>query len=92
MMNVWIVYKQFETGKIERVAAFLSEESARKRAADLVGKDRALIGLETIPVEEQFDCRDVEHLWSAAVRSPRGGYERGCNRCHVSQIIDEPVK
>jgi len=49
---LWVVYKRYETGKIERVAAFMSEKRARERAAELVGKDGALIGLETIPVED----------------------------------------
>lgn len=51
--KLWIVYKRYETGKIERVAAYFSEENARARAAKLVGKDGALIGLETIDVFDE---------------------------------------
>lgn len=48
--KVWVVYKQWPTGKIDRVAAYFTEALARAHAGDLVGKDQALIGLETIDV------------------------------------------
>jgi hypothetical protein len=59
-LRVWVVYKQWPTNKVERVAAFFQESNAREFAAKLVGKDGALIGLETItvhdePIEKQVD-------------------------------------
>lgn len=50
--KIWIVYKQWPTGKIERVVAYFSESLARAHAGSLVGKDNALIGLETIDVND----------------------------------------
>ena len=50
MTKLWIVFKQYPTGKIERVAAYFSEDAARERASRLVGKDECLVGLETIDV------------------------------------------
>ena len=52
-MKIWIVYKQWPTGKIERVAAYFSEEGARREASLLVGRDQALIGLEAILVKDE---------------------------------------
>jgi hypothetical protein len=74
---MWVVYKKFETGKVERVAAFFNENAARKRAAELVGKDSALIGLETIPVEDRPEC---EHEWQG-YKHPAGGLARSCKKC-----------
>ena len=51
--HVYIVYKQYPTGKIERVAAFFSEANARYFASTLVGYDDALIGLEKIKVQDE---------------------------------------
>jgi hypothetical protein len=48
--KIWIVYQQWPTGKIDRVAAYFMEDLARTHAASLVGRDRCLIGLETIDV------------------------------------------
>lgn len=50
--KLWVVYKRWPTGKIERVAAYFTESLARAHAGDLVGKDQALIGLETIDVKD----------------------------------------
>ena len=51
MLNMYIVYKNYpQTGKIERHSAYFSEDEAREAARLLVGKDGALIGMETIPV------------------------------------------
>lgn len=50
--RLFIVYKRWPTGKIERVIAFFSEASARAEAALLVGQDAALIGLEMIDVAD----------------------------------------
>lgn len=49
-LHLWIVCKHWPTGKIDRVAAYFTESIARAHAGDLVGKDNATIGLETIPV------------------------------------------
>lgn len=61
-LTLWVVYKQYPTGKIERVAAFFSEERARTHAASIIGKGRdpALVGLETIDVMDRppQDVRD----------------------------------
>jgi len=48
--KVWVVYKQWPTGKIERIAAYFTEAIARSHAGELVGDDQALVGLETIDV------------------------------------------
>jgi hypothetical protein len=79
-MKMWVVYKRYETGKIERVAAFFSEKNARQRAATLVGKDAALIGLETIAVEDQPTDEECEHDWQGA-RHPEGGIVGRCLKC-----------
>jgi hypothetical protein len=49
---LWVVYKHWPTGMVERVAAFYQEQNAREFAAKLVGKDKATIGLETISVHD----------------------------------------
>jgi hypothetical protein len=51
--KVWVIYKQWPTGKVERVAAYFHEGLARSHAGTLVGMDGALIGLETIDVLDQ---------------------------------------
>lgn len=76
-MYLWIVYKKYETGKVERVAAYFSEEGARKRASELVGKDGALIGLEMIPVNDHPLCA---HEWEG-YKHPEGGLARSCKKC-----------
>jgi hypothetical protein len=51
--KLWVVYKQWPTNKIDRVAAYFTESLARAHAGELVGKDQALIGLETIDVKDK---------------------------------------
>lgn len=48
--KVWVVYKQWPTMKIDRVAAYFNEGLARSHAGTLVGKENCTIGLETIEV------------------------------------------
>jgi hypothetical protein len=47
---VWIVVKYWPGGKRETIEGYFSEEGARQAAGRLVGKDGAMVALETVLV------------------------------------------
>ena len=52
MATIYIVVQQWPGGARNMVSAWLSEDAARLEASKWVGKDGALINLETVGLED----------------------------------------
>ncbi len=52
--KVWVVVKQYPGGLREQVAAWFSEKLARANAGHIVGRDNALVTLESIEIKDAY--------------------------------------
>ena len=65
MKTVWLVVRHWAGGKRETVAGFFSEANAREAAGKMVGKDGALISLETVNVQDATETPEGKDVNAA---------------------------